>query len=343
MITPDDLAKTTIRHVIFHDVPEKGHEGSDGLLLSDIETKVDASQKHHLLTKLTRVITSTKAYPVHFLPDTASPVPKHARLLTAGGFSRKKFIDGSRELANYLFEQHTKATSPGLLCVIDAASGSNSAIVVMKLERERGAQLELSGSEGEKTFSMSVLNDLVLTDGTRLFKSAMFIRTGTGDDDFKSQACEGQYHVFSSDDLAKFWMRFLGCGFVVEPRVATQRFFESTLDFISDVVTEPTAKASIYEHLQSQMKANTRTFAPQTFIQEFVPEEYQQPYREYLQTAKIPLAQFRKDVADIKHNLERKLYKTKRGGVISVPTDVDDFLEVRPEDILVKDTLAKVK
>ena len=83
-------------------------------------------------------------------------------------------------------------------------------MVLMKLERERGAQLELSGKEGERTFNMSVLNDLVLTDGTRLFKSAMFIRTGTGDDDFKSQACEGQYPVFSAEDLAKFWMRFLG-------------------------------------------------------------------------------------------------------------------------------------
>lgn len=343
MITPDDLAATIVRHVIFHDVPEKGHEGSAEPLLSDVATKVDASQKHHLLTKLTRVITSTKAYPVRFLTKTASPVPVQARLLTANSFDRKRFIDGSRELANYLFEQHTKATSPGLLCVIDGVSAGNPAFVLMKLERERGAQLELSGKEGEKTFSMSVLNDLVLTDGTRLFKSAMFIRTGAGDDDFKAQACEGQYHVFSADDLAKFWMRFLGCGFVVEPRVATQRFFESTLEFISTVVTEPVVKATIYEHLQSQMKANNRTFAPQNFIQDYVPEEYQEPYREYLGEAKIPLTQFRKDVSDIEKSLERKLYKTKKGGMISVPTNVDDFIEIRSEDILVKDTVAKVK
>jgi hypothetical protein len=343
VITSDDLAATTIRHVIFHDVPERDHAGSAGPLLSDVETKVDASQKNHLLTKLTRVITSTKAYPVRFLPDTASPVPKQARLLTSGSFNGKRFIDGSRELAKYLFEQHTRATSPGLLCVIYAASGSNSAMVLMKLERERGAQLELSGKEGERTFNMSVLNDLVLTDGTRLFKSAMFIRTGTGDDDFKSQACEGQYPVFSAEDLAKFWMRFLGCGFLEEPRVTTHRFFESTLDFISNVVTEATVKAEIYDHLQSQMKANTRNFAPQIFIQEYVPEEYQEPYREYLQAANIPLAQFRKDVADIENSLARKMYKTKKGGVISVPADVEDFIEIRPEDILVKDTVAKVK
>jgi hypothetical protein len=212
----------------------------------------------------------------------------------------------------------------------------------MKLERERGAQLELSGTEGERTFSMSVLNDLVLTDGTRLFKSAMFIRTGTDDEDFKSQACEAQNPVFSAEDIAKFWMRFLGCGFLEEPRVTTHRFFKSTLDFISNVVTEPTVKAEIYDHLQSQMKANTRTFAPQTFIQEYVPNEYQEPYREYLQNAHVPLAQFRKDVGDIENRLARKLYKTKKGGVISAPADVDDFIEIRPDDILVKDTVAKV-
>jgi len=102
-------------------------------------------------------------------------------------------------------------------------------------------------------------------------------------------------------------------------------------------------KASIYEHLQSQMKANTRTFAPQTFIQEYVPEEYQQPYRDHLETSKISLAQFRKDVSDIQTSLERKLFKTKKGGVISVPSDVEDWLEIRPQDILIKDTVAKVK
>jgi hypothetical protein len=146
VITNDDLATTTIRHVIFHDVPEKDHEGAPGPQLSDVETHVDASQKNHLLTKLTRVITSTKAYPIRFQANTQSPVPTQARLLSAAGtFNRRRFIDGSRELANYLFEQHTKATSPGLLCVIDAASAGNSAIVLMKLERERGAQLALSG------------------------------------------------------------------------------------------------------------------------------------------------------------------------------------------------------
>jgi hypothetical protein len=343
VITSDDLATIVIRHVIFHDVPQRVRDGAATPQLSDIETTVDASQKGHLKTKLTRVLNSTKAYPVQFLASTASPVPKQARHLTHSGYSSKNFIDGSRELADYLFEQHTAATSPGLLCVIDAASAGQSSLILMKLERERGAQLELSGKLGQKTFAMSVLNDLVLTDGTRLFKTAMFIRTGAGEDDFRASACDDQYNVLGADDLAKFWMRFLGCGFLQEPRVATQRFFDTTLDFINNTVTEPTVKSDLYDHLQSQMKSKAKTFAPQTFIQEYVPKEYQQLYREHLEENKIPLTAFHKDIEDIQSNLQRRAYRTTKGGMISVPADVADIIEIRPEDILVKDTVAKVR
>jgi 37-kD nucleoid-associated bacterial protein len=342
VITQDDLATLVIRHVIFHDVPQNIRDGGAKPQLSDVETKVDASQKGHLKTKLTRVLNSSKSYPVQFLATTASPVPQQARQLTKSGHNSEKFIEASRELANYLFEQHTGATSPGLLCVIDAAASGKSCLILMKLERERGAQLELSGELGQRTFEMSVLNDLVLTDGTRLFKSAMFIRTGDGDDDFRSSACDDQYNVLSADDLAKFWMKFLGCGFVVEPRVATQRFFDSTVSFINDAVTEPTVKSDIYDHLQSQMKSKTKQFSPTTFIQEFVPQDYRKLFREHLETNNVPLTAFRKDVEDIKSSLQRRAFRTTKGGMISVPADIADIIEIRPNDILVKDTVAKV-
>jgi 37-kD nucleoid-associated bacterial protein len=343
VITSDDLATTVIKHVIFHDVPQKIREGQLKPLLSDEETAVDAAQKIHLKTKLTRVLNSTKAYPIQFLSATASPVPVEVRRLTKAGYKADHFIEASHRVANYLFEQHTGAISPGLLCVIDAAVSGKACLILMKLERERGAQLELSGSPGHRTFAMSVLNDLVLTDGTRLFKSAMFIRTGDGEDDFRASASDNQYNVLSADDLAKFWMRFLGCGFLVEPRVATQRFFESALSFISTTVTEPTVKSDIYDHLQSQLKSKAKSFAPKTFIQEFVPEEYQKQFREHLEANNVPLTPFSKDLGDIESKLQRRAYQTTKGGMISVPAEIADIVVIRPEDILVKDTVSKVK
>ncbi len=343
MITSQDFATLVIRHVIFHDVPQNIRDGKTEPKLSDIETAVDADQKAHLKTKLIRVLNSSKAYPIQFRGTTESPVPKEVRLLTGDQHKSQDFIDASRRLANYLFEQHTGAISPGLLCVMDASAGGFPSLVLMKLERERGAQLDLTGEVGHRTFAMSVLNDLVLTDGTRLFKTAMFMRTGKGDDDFRSAACDNQYNVVSADDLAKFWMRFLGCGFLVEPRVATQRFFESALSFINAAVTDPVIKSDIYDHLQSQLKSSAKTFAPKTFIQDFVPEDFQVQFREHLEAENVPLTAFKKDIADIASKLERRAYQTTKGGMISVPVEIADIVEIRSNDILVKDTVAKVK
>lgn len=343
MITSDDLATVVIRRVIFHDVPKKIHGGAAAPVLSDLETHVDAKQKAHLKTKLTRVLGSKHAYPIQFLSTTGSPLPNEVRHLTSAGRTPKEFVEASRKLANYLFEQQVGSVSPGLLCVIDAASSSLSSLILMKLEREGGAQLQLSGDPGHQTFAMSVLNDLVLTDGTRLFKSAMFIRTGTGEDDFRAAVSDSQLNVMASDDLAKFWLRFLGSTFLVEARVATQRLFESAIRFINTTITDPVIKSDIYDHLQSQLKSQKKMFSPKVFIEEFVPPDYQEQFRDHLKSEDISLTAFAKDLSDIETKLKRRAYETTKGGMISVPADLADIVVIRPEDILVKDSVLKVK
>ena len=342
VITSDQLATVAIRRVIFHDVPRKTH-GQEPTL-SEIETDVDNVRKGHLRTKLTRVLGSKSAYPVQFNPNSSSPVPSQVRFLTEAHQSSAKFVAASQQMAKYLFEQHTGAVSPGLLCVIDVAiGGAKNATVLMKLEREEGAQLELTNSHGKKTFAMSVLDNLVLTDGTRLFKTAMFVRVGTGEDDFESAACDNQLSVMSSDDLAKFWMRFLGCMFVEDPRVATHRFFESAVRFVNEVVTDPVTKADVYDHLQSQLKASKKMFSPKAFIEEYVPDEYQKQFRDHLQSEKVSLNAFTKDLADIQSALRRRAYQTTKGAMISVPAEQTDLVVVAKDKITVNDSLVKMK
>jgi hypothetical protein len=213
----------------------------------------------------------------------------------------------------------------------------------MKLEREEGARLELTEDDsGKKSFAMSVLDNLVLTEGTRLFKTAMFLRTGDGDDDFRSTACDSQLHVTASDDIARFWLRFLGCTFTVEPRVATQRFFDSTLRFINETVTDPVSKNDLYEHLQSQLKADRRTFSPRAFIEEYVPDEYREAFRERLQSDRVAMASFTKDLSDIQGRLRHLAYITARGARVSVPAENAEIVDVNETQIIVNDALLSV-
>ena len=153
---------------------------------------------------------------------------------------------------------------------------------MMKLERQEGAQLKLSGTPNKKTFSMKVLDDLVMTDGARLFKSGLFLRTGTGENDFDSMVCDSQGLGGSSDDLAKFWMKFLGCLPLENSRKVTQDFFNSTVSFINQSVTDPVQKSDLYDALHSELRSNKLNLSPKGFVDNHLPTVYRQQYKEHL-------------------------------------------------------------
>jgi hypothetical protein len=200
-LQPEDYATLKVRHVIFHDVPRYKEKEPT---LAEATTTVNNAHTRHLREKLTRVLHSSHAYPVFFDIATPSNVPKHVRDYTSEP-SVASFVPMSQQLAQFLWKYHVGGVSVGLLCVLDIVVKQLPGVVLMKLEREEGAQLELGKNEdGKKAFSMSMLENLVMTDGTRLFKSAMFVRTGKDDDDFHSICCDDQSRVTASSDMARF-------------------------------------------------------------------------------------------------------------------------------------------
>ncbi len=190
MITAADLARLKIKRTIFHDVPNRPKILETKVILADLETKIDVGKAKILYDRITQVLGSKHAYTMHFSPAPATKVPDEVRAFTSKDRTTEEFISMSRELANYLFAQHTGATSPGLLCVMEVAVGQKRGIAVLKLERQEGAEIKFSGEEGKRVFDFDVLEYLILTDKTRLFKSALFVRTAPGDDDFDSHGCD---------------------------------------------------------------------------------------------------------------------------------------------------------
>jgi hypothetical protein len=339
VITHQDLAGIVIRRAIFHDVPRKLRGSDTQATLSEIETSIDPARKAHLRERLTRVLGSKSAYEIEFSAGQESPVPLQVRQYTRRRHGNADFVSMSQIMAEHLLELQHGGVSAGLLCVLDITVDASPGIVLMKLEREAGAQLQPKLERGKRTFDMSIIDNLVLTDGTRLFKTAMFLRFGDGDDDFRATACDAQLRITSSDDVAKFWLRFIGCSFVVAPRVATQRFFDAALQFINDDVADPVQKTDIYEHLHSQLKAQRQTFAPRTFIEEFIPKGYRQAFEKRLLDAKVSLTTFKKDLSDLESRLRRRSFRSERGAVVTVPEDHADIIEITKTQILVNDPM----
>ena len=343
MLTNQQLATMTVRNVIFHDVPNDRGEGGTGLVLATDPTPIDAPRRKLLTGKLTKVLDSRSAYGITFAVGTSSPVPNEVRQYTSQAYREAHFVATSQRLAAHLHQVQHRAISPGLLCVIDIVVDGRHGVVIMKLEREQGAQLELERTNAGKTqFAMSVLDNLVLTDGTRLFKTAAFLRTGPGDDEFDMSACDSQHRVLDSTEMARFWLSYLGCTVEEDARVTTTKFFHATVDFANTYVTDPADKTHIYESLNTELRSNRRNVVPRDFVKDFVPHDLQPACIQFLEERHIPLRTFVKDVQDVRTALRRLTFISEEGVRVSVPEGQDELVAVEPERIVVKDRLKTV-
>jgi hypothetical protein len=346
MLTNKHLAVMTIKRVIFHDVPNhlRGQDGN--LVLASAETTVDTKRRNMLRKRLTQVLDSKYAYPILFGPDSSSPVPGIVRDYTKKEQKDAVFVESTQHLAKHLHQVQHGAISAGLLCVIDFATDGKQGLVLMKLERGAGAQLKLDTSGDKTWFAMSVLEDLVLTDGTRLFKTAAFLRTGNGDNEFLMTACDSQHRVTDSNDMARFWIRYLGCMLREDPRVMTSKFYNASIEFINSVITEPIMRTQIYDSLHAELRSNKVQMVPKIFIQDYVPDELKKSYREFLEERHVSLSSFHKDVVDIKSKLTRKTFLSERGVVVSAPAAteelVNELVVVTETNIVVQDKLKRV-
>jgi hypothetical protein len=183
------------------------------------------------------------------------------------------------------------------------------------------------------------LDNLVLTGGTRLFKAALFVRTSPKV--VEAIVCDKQRSVASSDDMAQFWIRFLGCEVLVEPRIATQRWFDATVDFVNAQITDPVVKNDVYEHLISELKSNRTDIVPQEFGEDYLPDEYQAAYADHLQQMQIA-AKFDKDTSDIQGHLRKRAFYTANGVIVTAPAKAEKLVKVKKDQIVVNDQLRSI-
>jgi hypothetical protein len=338
MITAADLARLRIVRTIFHDIPNRPRNYEGKPTLADLETTVDARREYILRNRVTSVLASKQAYGMRFSNAPITDVPKEVRAFTSAVHPPEEFVQMSRRLANHLFAQHTGATSAGLLCVMSVTSAAKAGIAVLKLEREEGAEIKFGGEEGKKVFDIDVLENLILTESTRLFKSALFLRNGLGDDDFDLGACDNQ----GPEDVARFWLSYLGCELAEEPRVVTRRWYNASVDFANEHITDPVAINDFYEHLHSELKSNRKKVSPRDFIEQCLPKTLRIPYQQFLEKEKVSLQAFTKDVVEIKTRLSRRSLHTKNGISVTVPEGAEGRVKVDAEKIVVADSVESV-
>jgi hypothetical protein len=325
-----DLGRLQVDKIIVHDVPRHfaGQEGP-GPVLSEVESPADQDLRNYFREKIIGTLGS-KAVDVVFDPEAQSPIPK----LVAGQLDGRagRFVEMSQDVARYLHEVQTGANSPGLVIVVRGRVAGQSAVGLLKLEREEAIRLEQLDVSGKSTFRLQHLRDLMLNRNTRVFKAGLFWQENGAT---VGRVCDEQGRYETRDVAYFFLRRFLGCALREEPEVTTKNFLQAAEGYINEQVVDPERKARYTLSLIAEMTSQSPTIDPRAFARRHLELADRDPFVNTLREGGVD-GVFPKDTARVDAKLRRVRMDFEKGIALIAPPDVvaeDVRVETREGDV----------
>lgn len=192
------------------------------------------------------------------------------------------FVDASATMAKHLYMKQKGGSNEGILVLIEGAvtqgSQSGKCLVVLKLEPSEALTLDpVQNEQGLSTYNVQV-HDVAFEKKARVFKAALFPRT-------QSLA---QLHALVSDpqlgraglhdnDVADFFLDFLGCKFRETADRLTRRFVEYIDDFGARIADEALRASFVLAGL-AEVDSRAETIDPQEFAERALPPELQDDF-----------------------------------------------------------------
>ncbi len=255
--------------------------------------------------------------------DTAqSPVPASVMALLADGAA---LVPESQAIATYLYQQQPGNSPEGLLAVMLGRVDQDKAIAVMKLQKQAGLQVTpTTTASGQPTLTVEILDELMLTDRTRVFKVAVFLVDSDGV--LHGTASDEQLGSNASGGVAAFFMNTLGCVPAESPAVLTKRFFDEVGAFINESVSDDATKLRYAEALRTEIASHVAAIEPSRFIAAHIDPPDRDHLEAHLRDRDVPLAAFPKDAQGVQPRLNRRTLRTRRG--VSVRGEAGTFTEL---------------
>jgi hypothetical protein len=329
--------------VIMHPVPNgHGTEGDSQLEYSEAPIELNAEDSAFIQRRLRQSL-SRYARPVVEDKDVASQVPDMVRELLV---SSDSLIEHSRVIAWDLYLKQKWGSPGGLVMTVIGEHAGARCVVIAKMEHQEGMRVEQTkNAEGRRTYKAEHLKDLILGDGTRVFKLGLF--TASGKDLLDGHVVDDQQRF---GGVADYFIEFLGCQFRQKPDVVTERFFKTAQTFIANRSQDDPEKNATYEiALLSEMQSSATTIQPEQFAIDHLEEDDQDLFLQNLRDAGVPTNSVRKDTALVKSKIRRMRISTDRGADVYAPPDMHadgsvaiENTEDGPSIITVRDNVKRI-
>lgn len=316
-----DLGTLQIDRVIVHQVFKKTKEKEQpALSLSGLESPTDLEIRNYFRERIIKSL-GTGAFDVVEDTNSNPPVPRIMRSFLER--SDADLVSHSQELAQHLYQCQTRVNSGGLLCVVVCRVAGQRSLAVLKLEMEQAVRLATTQVDGQATFNLTLMKDLVLNKNTRVFKVGLF-QLENGGGSLVGLASDKQQGSQPNTEVAEFFLsQFLGCRLRDAPEVLTKRFYVLTEGFINEDVKDPLLKSQYETALLAEMNSATGTISPSVFALNHLQGDDRQAFVAYLDQAGLPTqGAIPKDTQLVENRLRRVQVDFANGVSVIAPPEV---------------------
>lgn len=303
-----EYSQLIIEKLIIHDIPKHKNGGNGTPCYSENESAITDGLRLFFQDKVKAALNSDQAMKVCFQNGTLSSVPNCIMNLLE---SDDDFIDSSKNIAMNLFNIQKGCNSAGILLIIKGRIISHQVCVILKLERDNGAQLVLD--QTTRTFNVEEVRDLMLTSKTKVFKVALIVRRDNFSVDYDGMLMDYQINIKNKKGTKSFFLDFMGCFPYDDPKIATKNFYNYTRDFI-DNISDILTRAKYTQDLNSYLQMNQNTISPREFANNYlICTEHKNQYEQFLSSKNFAFETYTKDNTLIDARVNKILLQFENG------------------------------
>lgn len=253
------------------------------------------------------------------------------------------FAVSSYDIAKKLTDaQHKRAIPGGIVVVFLGKQGAplRKFLGIIKAEIHSGYEKERNSITNE--ISLKFVEELLLTPGTRLYKTAGFFKKAIQNESSESlndkwTVMVSDYQISKTDGKAAaqyFYSDFLGCGYPQTSARTTKQFHEHATSFIMALSKTESKKSDLLNALALYLKAdNSPTINTAEFAARYFDTDTQDDFSTFMEEAGLPTASFTKDIAHIKSKLEIRRVRFRSNLKITASPEIfKDLVSIEPMD-----------
>lgn len=278
-----EYTRVSLLKAALHEIV-KSQPGHEDQVLSDAETELEPKQLRYIETRVRGA-----------LAGYARPMMESEGLSETSDHLREYFqndalfVSVSRALATKLQGVQPRISPPGIFLFASASIGQAPAVVIAKLEHENGVRANRRRlADGRTTYIVQLLNDLLFTSASRIFKVGVFPAVTVGESVY-GWVVDNQ--ALGANVAHYFMSQFLGLELAIRPDVQTQRFFDLAEGWINSV-QDPSKRANYQIALLAEMQSPKTSTSVTNFAEQFLELDDRDSFENYYECERRELSAF---------------------------------------------------